>query len=199
MAKKSLLFECQACGYTTPRWMGKCTSCGSWDSLVELSKDQIEHLKSIQSSPSHSNQKATPLDKIKEESFCRFSSGLGELDHMLGGGIVDGSLTLIGGAPGIGKSTLLLKVAGNIATNATPVLYLSGEESPGQIKLRAERMGIQSDAIYLLGEIDIDLIVNEIKQKPYKLVVIDSIQTLYKSDLPSAPGSVAQVREVTLN
>ena len=128
MAKKKTLFECQACGFQSPRWMGKCTSCGEWESMVELTSDQIKFLKETSSTSSTSIQsKAMPITEVNEDNITRFTSGSKELDLVLGGGIVPGSLTLIGGSPGIGKSTLLLKIAGNLAHQNKPVLYVSGK------------------------------------------------------------------------
>jgi len=198
MAKKKTLFECQACGFQSPRWMGRCTSCGGWDTMVELTAAQIEALKSMPSSAAVvGTQKARPITSVEEDDIERFSSGSRELDLVLGGGIVSGSLTLIGGSPGIGKSTLLLKIAGNLAAAGRKVLYVSGEESAGQIKLRANRLGANSDNLFLLNEIDLESIKSEIEKEDYGFIVIDSIQTLYSGDVPSAPGSVTQVRTIT--
>ena len=197
MAKKKTLFECQACGFQSPRWMGKCTSCGEWESMVELSADQIKFLKETSSSKSSAITKAKPITQIEEDNITRFGSGSGELDLVLGGGIVPGSLTLIGGSPGIGKSTLLLKIAGNLAREGTKVLYVSGEESAGQIKLRANRLEANHDDLYLLSEINLASVIAEINNEDYGFIVIDSIQTLYSDETPSAPGSVTQVRTIT--
>jgi len=139
MAKKKTLFECQACGFQSPRWMGKCTSCNQWDTMIELTNEQIKFLQDTKSIIPDTS-KAMPITQIKEDNITRFSSGSSELDLVLGGGIVPGSLTLIGGSPGIGKSTLLLKIAGNLAKLDKKILYVSGEESAGQIKLRANRL-----------------------------------------------------------
>ncbi len=199
MAKKKTLFECQACGFQTPRWMGKCPSCGEWESLVELSAEQIKFLKETGSASRNvgAKAKAQPITEIDEENFTRFPSGSRELDLVLGGGIVPGSLTLIGGSPGIGKSTLLLKIAGNLAEAEKKVLYVSGEESAGQIKLRANRLGANHERLYLLSEINLESVLNEIDRRDYDFIVIDSIQTLYSDETPSAPGSVTQVRTIT--
>ncbi len=196
MAKKKTLFECQNCGFQTPRWIGKCPSCNSWDSLIELNSEQIEYLKSS-SSNLVAKSKAIPITKIKAEDIVRFSSDSNELDLVLGGGIVPGSLTLIGGSPGIGKSTLLLKIAGNLANLENEVLYVSGEESASQIKLRGDRLGANCDKLYLLAEINMQNVIEEIESKDYAFIVIDSIQTIYDSEVPSAPGSVTQVRAIT--
>ena len=198
MAKKKTLFECQACGFQSPRWMGKCTSCGEWETMVELTAEQIKFLKETTSSSTASRQpKATPITEVNEDNITRFPSGSSELDLVLGGGIVPGSLTLIGGSPGIGKSTLLLKIAGNLAQQNKEVLYVSGEESAGQIKLRANRLDANHDKLYLLSEINLNAVISEINNRNYAFIVIDSIQTLYAEETPSAPGSVTQVRTIT--
>ncbi len=198
MAKKKRLFECQACGFQAPRWMGKCPACGTWESLIELSADQIKYVEATAGIAAAAPQtRAQPITAIDEENIARFASGSRELDLVLGGGIVPGSLTLIGGSPGIGKSTLLLKIAGHLAHSGLSVLYVSGEESAGQIKLRANRLDANHDRLYLLSEIVLQSIVDEIAAQPYGFVVIDSIQTLYSDAIPSAPGSVTQVRTVT--
>ena len=178
--------------------MGKCTSCGAWETMVELTAEQIKFV-SETSSPSISrmNSKAKPITEIDEDTIVRFSSGSRELDLVLGGGIVPGSLTLIGGSPGIGKSTLLLKIAGNLAQQNRRVLYVSGEESSGQIKMRANRLSSNHDLLYLLPEINLQAVLNEIASESYQFIVIDSIQTLYSDETPSAPGSVTQVRTIT--
>ncbi len=198
MSKIKTLFECQHCGFTTPKWMGKCTNCGAWDSFVELNKQEIEVLKET-SSLSVKNSKALSINDIKEEELLRFSSYDKELDMVLGGGIVRGSLTLIGGSPGVGKSTLLLKVAGAVAKSGKNVLYVSGEESSSQIKLRANRLSANHDSLYLLSEIRLEQILVELEHREYELIVIDSIQTLYSDSISSAPGSVTQVRQITFD
>ncbi len=196
MSKKKILFECQHCGLTTPRWMGKCTNCGAWDSFVELNEHQQEVSKQIKST-SATPAKAQSINDIKEEEIFRFSSGNIELDMVLGGGVVPGSLTLIGGSPGVGKSTLLLKVGGDIASSAKNVLYVSGEESSSQIKLRANRLKSNQDSLYLLSEIRLEQVVIELEHRDYDFIIIDSIQTLYSENISSAPGSVTQVRQIT--
>lgn len=197
MAKKKTLFECQACGFQSPRWMGKCTSCGEWESMVELTTDQIKFLKESSTAVHTSKNRAQPITDIQEDNITRSTSGSKELDLVLGGGIVPGSLTLIGGSPGIGKSTLLLKIAGNLANRGTKVLYVSGEESAGQIKLRANRLGANHSNLYLLSEINLGSVLSEIHNETYGFIVIDSIQTLYSEETSSAPGSVTQVRTIT--
>ncbi|MBU1668736.1 DNA repair protein RadA [bacterium] len=198
MAKKKTLFECQACGFQSARWLGKCTGCNQWDTMMELSTEQIKFVEeSKQSSSSSISPKAMSITEVKQENIERFSSESKELDLVLGGGIVPGSLTLIGGSPGIGKSTLLLKIAGNLAKKKIPVLYVSGEESAGQIKLRADRLNANEKELFLLPEINLQSILHEIKNKNYGFIIIDSIQTLYSDETPSAPGSVTQVRTIT--
>ena len=200
MAKKRTLFECQSCGFQSPRWMGKCTSCNEWESMIELNAEQIKFLKETsRNSGADTTNKAKPITQIEEDNITRFSSKICELDLVLCGGIVPGSLTLIGGSPGVGKSTLLLKIAGNLAHDNKKILYVSGEESAGQIKLRANRLDANHDNLYLLPEINLSSVVSEINNQPYELIVIDSIQTLYSDETPSAPGSVTQVRTITFD
>ncbi|WP_418640432.1 DNA repair protein RadA [Sulfurimonas sp. ST-27] len=196
MAKKKILFECQHCGLTTPKWMGKCTNCGAWDSFIELNEHQQEVVKQTKSTTS-SSAKAVSINDIVEEEIYRFSSLDDELDNVLGGGIVPGSLTLIGGSPGVGKSTLLLKVGSNIASTGKDVLYVTGEESAGQIKLRANRLKSNHDSLYLLSEIRLEQILVELEHRKYDFLIIDSIQTIYSENISSAPGSVTQVRQIT--
>ena len=196
MAKKKVLFECQHCGLTTPKWMGKCTNCGAWDSFVELNEHQQEVVKQTKTSSSKS-AKAVSINEIVEEEVYRYSSLDPELDNVLGGGVVPGSLTLIGGSPGVGKSTLLLKVGSNIASLNKNVLYVTGEESAGQIKLRANRLNSNQDKLYLLSEIRLQQILVELEHRSYDFLIIDSIQTIYSEDITSAPGSVTQVRQIT--
>jgi len=196
MVKKKVLFECQHCGLTTPKWMGKCTNCGAWDSFVELNEHQQEVVKQTKSTSSTS-AKAISINEVVEEEIYRFSSLDTELDNVLGGGIVPGSLTLIGGSPGVGKSTLLLKVGANIASLNKDVLYVTGEESTSQIKLRANRLKSNHDSLYLLSEILLEQILVELEHRKYDFLIIDSIQTIYSENITSAPGSVTQVRQIT--
>ncbi len=198
MAKRKVIFECQACGFQSPRWLGKCTGCQQWDTMTELTSEQVKFVEESRSNATNPNStKAISITKVKQENITRFSSGSKELDLVLGGGIVPGSLTLIGGSPGIGKSTLLLKISGNLAKQRRNVLYVSGEESAGQIKLRADRLDANEKELFLLAEINLHTILEEIKSKNYGFVIIDSIQTLYSEETPSAPGSVTQVRTIT--
>ncbi len=200
MAKQKTLFECQACGLQSSRWMGKCTNCGEWESMIELNNEQIKYLKETSGVKNKNIESmAQAITAIKQEEIDRFSSGSKELDLVLGGGIVASSLTLIGGSPGIGKSTLLLKIAGNVAQSGKNVLYVSGEESLGQIKLRSDRLDANSDNLFLLCEINLQNIIAEIARTEYSMIVIDSIQTLYSEDSPTASGSVTQVRTITFD
>lgn len=197
MAKKNkTLFECQHCGEQATKWLGKCPNCGGWDSFIELNQQQQEIIKQT-AKVINTTSKATPITQIQQDDVTRFSSNNDEFDLVLGGGIVPGSLTLIGGSPGVGKSTLLLKVAGSIASSGKKVLYVSGEESAGQIKLRANRLEANNDNLYLLSEIKLEEIMDELLRQEYEVCIIDSIQTIYSSNLTSAPGSVSQVREIT--
>ena len=198
MAKIKQIFECQACGNQVSKWMGKCPNCNDWDSFIELNESQKEFIK--QQAKSINNQsEAISITEVQEDDIIRFSTNDIEFDLVLGGGIVPGSLILIGGSPGVGKSTLLLKVSGNIAKSGKKVLYVSGEESAGQIKLRANRLEANEDNIFLLSEIKLENIQNEISTKKYEVVVIDSIQTIYSQSLTSAPGSVSQIREIAFS
>ena len=197
MAKAKPFYECQACGLVTPKWMGKCTNCGAWDSFVELKGDVKKAASASKTVGAQAAVGAIQITEIREENVTRFPSGEPELDTVLGGGIVPGSLTLVGGSPGVGKSTLLLKVGGNLAAAGKKVLYVSGEESAGQIKLRANRIGANKENLYLLSAINMEAIVEELDAKKYDLAIIDSIQTIYSENNASAPGSVTQVREIT--
>ncbi len=196
MAKKKILFECQHCGLTTPKWMGKCTNCGAWDSFVELNEHQQEVVKQTKST-STSKTKAISINDIQESEVFRYSSLDKELDGVLGGGVVPGSLTLIGGSPGVGKSTLLLKVGSNIASLGKNVLYVTGEESTSQIKLRSNRLKSNENSLYLLSEIRLEQVLVELEHREYEFIIIDSIQTIYSENISSAPGSVTQVRQIT--
>lgn len=197
MAKKKNIFECQSCGLTSPKWLGKCTECGSWDSFIELSQDQQTVLKEIAHATSTPSS-AIAITDVKEENVERFSTADTELDLVLGGGLVPGSLVLIGGSPGVGKSTLLLKIAANIASlQKSDTLYVTGEESASQIKIRANRLDANEKQLFLLPEIELEKVLAEARKRPYSCIVIDSIQTLYSAKVSSAPGSVSQVREIT--
>ena len=196
MAKTKTVFECQACGNQQSKWVGKCPQCGAWDSFLELNAQQIETLKEISKSTAKPSL-AKQISEVEIEKITRISTQNSELDLVLGGGVVEGSLVLIGGSPGIGKSTLLLKIASNFAAQSKKTLYVSGEESASQIKMRAQRLDAVKDGLFLLTEILLKNILAEVRKNEYKILVIDSIQTLYSEKIASAPGSVSQVREIT--
>lgn len=193
MAKAKTVFTCQSCGYENPKWLGKCPGCGSWNTMVEEQKSPpTEFGRAVTISTGNKPQSIT---KIKSGEYERYDTGITELNRVLGGGLVKGSLTLISGDPGIGKSTLLLQTANNIAKKVGKVLYVSGEESEEQIKMRGDRLEVTSPELYILSETNIDIIEQHIDDIEPIFVIIDSIQTLFKSNITSAPGSVSQVRE----
>ena len=180
--------------------MGKCPNCDAWDEFLELSSAQQQVLKETsESTTSKTTKKAIPITEVQEENHERFSSNDTELDLVLGGGIVPGSLTLIGGSPGVGKSTLLLKIGSNLAKSGKKVLYVSGEESLGQIKIRANRLDANHKDLYLLSEIKLENVFTQLHKESYDILIVDSIQTLYSEKVSSAPGSVSQVREITFD
>ncbi|MDO4975990.1 MAG: DNA repair protein RadA [Eubacteriales bacterium] len=195
MAKIKTVFFCKECGYEASKWMGQCPGCRQWNTLVEekvsASKKEKNGVSGLPSS------KMTSIFQISMEEEDRISSGMPELDRVLGGGIVKGSLTLVGGDPGIGKSTLLLQVCRNLGNQGKTILYVSGEESLKQIKMRAQRLGDFEKEIFLYCETDINAAVALIREKKPDMVVVDSVQTMYSDDISSAAGSVSQVREVT--
>ncbi|MCK5293504.1 MAG: DNA repair protein RadA, partial [Arcobacteraceae bacterium] len=194
--KKSSIFECQHCAEQSAKWLGKCPNCGAWESFYELTTEQRETIKKV-SKLSTSESKAIPITQIEQDNITRFSTLNEEFDLVMGGGIVPGSLTLIGGSPGVGKSTLLLKIAGNLAKSGKKVLYVSGEESGSQIKMRATRLDANEENLFLLSQIQLEAIQDELLRQDYEIAIIDSIQTIYSDKLTSAPGSVSQVREIT--
>ncbi len=199
MAKgKTTIFYCQHCGYESSKWMGQCPGCKEWNSLVEETVDKAV-LKNAGGVLKKTTERAEPcvLSEVAIQEENKMLTGIGELDRVLGGGIVQGSLTLVGGDPGIGKSTLLLQVCRNLSCAGHKVLYISGEESQVQIKMRADRIGAFTEQMLLLCETSLDTIAEVIRQKKPELVVIDSIQTMYNDSVTAAPGSVSQVREST--
>ncbi|MFL5705903.1 MAG: DNA repair protein RadA [Ktedonobacteraceae bacterium] len=204
MPKTRIKFVCQQCGGEQSKWVGKCSDCGAWNSMeevVEIPQSPAQQRRPALSGNSNVAQGThipLVLPEIKPLAHQRISVGYPEMDRVLGGGLVAGSLTLIGGEPGIGKSTLLLQVSGAIAKNAGPVLYVSGEESIEQVKMRAERLDISGERLYLLAAIELDVIAEALNRLKPSLVVVDSIQTVLSSHLTSAPGSISQVRECTL-
>ena len=195
MAKEKSVYSCQACGYQSPKWMGKCPDCQGWNTLVEEKK--IEKSEILLERTFHEEGRSpTPITALIAQKTPRISTKIKEFDRVLGGGLVDGSLVLVGGDPGIGKSTLVLQAFDSIAKQNTPVLYVSGEESLEQTKLRADRLKAGNEYLYLLSETLLEKVVQEVKKLKPKVLAIDSVQTLYTSELESAPGSIGQVREV---
>lgn len=192
-AKKSIFF-CQNCGHEESKWLGQCPMCKEWNTFVE---EKMTLSKTVEAAKSRGELEVVTLSSVSTTEDERIKTGIGELDRVLGGGIVPGSLVLVGGDPGIGKSTLLLQVCQRLAENKKKVLYISGEESLKQIKLRANRMGDFSENLYLLCETNLDLIRTVIEREKPETVIIDSIQTMYNEAVSSAPGSVSQVREST--
>ena len=195
MAKSKTVFVCNECGYESAKWLGKCPACNAWNSFFE-EKVIKEKDGAFISDKKTKSSKPTTLNSIEGKEASRTSTGVGELDRVLGGGLVKGSLVLLGGEPGIGKSTLILQIC-NKMKGEGKVLYVSGEESAEQIKIRADRLNIKNEDILFLGETDIDLIADAIKETNPKLVIIDSIQTMYSDEITSAAGTVSQVREIT--
>ena len=193
MAKKKTSYQCTACGYETPRWLGKCPECGAWNTIEEIMV-QEEIAKPLKQRGG-TGSSATPMRDIETGNQVYTSSGLPELDRVLGGGIVEGALMLVGGDPGIGKSTLLLQVCHHLSKTGKRVLYVSGEESARQIKLRAQRLGAQDSEMMVLAENAMDQVEEKMKAYAPDFCVIDSIQTMYRPEMGSAPGSVSQVRE----
>ncbi len=192
MKKIKTAFFCQNCGHQSLKWLGKCPSCEEWNRFAE---EEIRAIDPAGPAGIEFNESPLPIDEIVADEKERMTTGIAEMDRVLGGGIVNGSVTLVGGDPGIGKSTLLLQVVHNLAEKDLKILYISGEESAKQIKLRGKRIGASSKNLFVLVEIDLDNIVKHIKEISPRAVVIDSIQTMYSPVLTSAPGSVGQVRE----
>ena len=192
MSKLRVQYVCQSCGHASPKWLGRCPECGEWNSFVE----EVPAAAHVRGAPSSSSA-PIPITDVPEATEPRVSTGMAELDRVLGGGLVQGSLVLVGGEPGVGKSTLLTMISQRLASAGRTVLYVSGEESTQQIKLRAQRLGVAARSLLLLAETSLDAIVDAAGTVEPQVMVIDSIQTVYKPDLPSAPGSVGQVREST--
>ena len=193
MAKTKTIFVCNECGNESSKWLGKCPACNSWNTFFE---QKIVETKSSNSKKEKTANTPQKLSTYEAKDTIRIPTGFGELDRVLGGGLVKGSLTLLGGEPGIGKSTLILQLCDKVKGEGK-VLYVSGEESAEQIKLRADRLGINNEDILFLGETDIDIVNKAIIELNPKLVIIDSIQTMYSEEITAAPGSVSQVREIT--
>jgi DNA repair protein RadA/Sms len=192
MSKHKTVYTCQQCGFQAKKWLGKCSDCGQWNTMVE---ERVESTGSVHKLITTVSS-AQSYHEIDSQYNARQLSGLVEFDRVLGGGIVPGSLILIGGDPGVGKSTLLLQVAEKLSQTGGSVLYVSGEESERQLKLRGERLGLAPNQLYLLPETCLERIFNEIERLKPANVIVDSVQTVYSERLESAPGSVAQVREV---
>ncbi|MEG1746925.1 MAG: DNA repair protein RadA [Oscillospiraceae bacterium] len=197
--KAKTVFYCTECGNETPKWQGKCTACGAWNTVVEqppeAKKKADDHRVSGLRSGSINRPRA--LESIETTDELRFETGMSELDRVLGGGAVRGSLVLVGGAPGIGKSTLMLQICDNLCRFAK-VLYVSGEESERQIKLRAERLKVRGEGLYLLAETNLEDVIESVNQLKPDILIVDSIQTLYNGDLTTSPGSIGQVKDCTM-
>ena len=206
-SKRKTGFFCQECGYESAKWAGQCPACKAWNTMVEepvritsvRSSGGASRGSSAKFSLGEGNKsfKPVPLSSVEEKEESRFSTGMAELDRVLGGGVVSGSLILVGGDPGIGKSTILLQTSCNMALRGIPVIYISGEESLRQIKIRASRIANAPDSLRFMCETNLDIISEVVIREKPKVVVIDSIQTMYSEDVGSAPGSVSQVRETT--
>ena len=192
MAKARTIYACQACGFQSPRWLGRCPDCQAWNTLVE---ERVESESAPQRAAAEGARgEAQPITAVRAADAERYPSGIGELDRVLGGGVVPGSVVLIGGDPGIGKSTLVLQALAALARGGT-TLYVSGEESPQQIKMRADRLGITEDRLLVLAETSLERIIEHTKKIKPAVLAIDSIQTVFTENLSSAPGSIGQVRE----
>ncbi|MBQ6646196.1 MAG: DNA repair protein RadA [Clostridia bacterium] len=194
MAKQKTVFICAECGYTTAKWLGRCPDCGKWNTLnEEIATPEVEAPK-LKRAPGQ-GAPALPIAQVPDEAAMRLDTGIDELNRVLGGGIVEGSMVLVGGDPGIGKSTLLTQLSANISNTGRRVLYVSGEESARQIKLRAGRLGADKSGFWVLSETDLNIIEQRMTEVAPEVMIIDSIQTMFLPSLASAPGSVSQVRE----
>jgi DNA repair protein RadA/Sms len=189
MARNINNYVCSECGYKSSKWMGRCPNCNTWNTFIEEREDKTDDVV-LKVEPAS-------IVKIESKNRPRLSSGIGELDRVLGGGIVSGSLVLLGGAPGIGKSTLILQVASLFSKKYKKVLYISGEESATQLKLRAERLNALDEELYILAETEFDQIEALLAKENYNLVIVDSIQTIYDPRLDTSPGSIPQIKEIT--
>ena len=196
MAKTKTVFFCTNCGNETPKWQGRCPSCGAWNTMEEHIEKPVAAGK-IKTAPIGLCRKPQRLSQLDIQSESRFSTGMGELDRVLGGGAVAGSLVLVGGAPGIGKSTLLLQICDSLCTDRK-VLYVSGEESERQLKLRADRLGVSPEELYILSETRLSDIMESVEETKPDILIVDSIQTLYNDENDSSPGSVSQVKDCTM-
>ena len=195
--KDKTVFYCTECGNETGKWFGQCPACGQWNTLVEAPSAGLNKSKAgaVKASATLRNQPKR-ITELDDRAEIRFSTGMGELDRVLGGGAVIGSLVLVGGAPGIGKSTLLLQICGNLSNQR--ILYVTGEESARQLKLRAQRLGVDQEDLFVYAETNLDNILQNIDELKPDVVIIDSIQTMFNGDLSSGPGSVSQVKDCTM-
>lgn len=196
MAKAKTVFYCTNCGNETPRWQGKCPACGAWNTIEEHIEKPVP-VGRAKAAPVGQSRKPQKISEVSSSGELRFSTGMGELDRVLGGGAVAGSLVLVGGAPGIGKSTLLLQICNSLCTGRK-VLYISGEESERQLKLRANRLGVAPDSLYILSETRLSDMMEAVKQLEPDILIVDSIQTLYNEENDSSPGSISQVKDCTM-
>ena len=196
MAKAKTVFYCTACGNESPKWQGRCAACGAWNTMEEHIEKPVAAGKA-KSSPVGMSRKPQRIQEVDCDSEIRFSTGMGELDRVLGGGAVAGSLVLVGGAPGIGKSTLLLQICNSLCSGRK-VLYVSGEESERQLKLRAIRLGVSPNDLYILSETRLSDVLEAVEEMQPDILIADSIQTLYNEENESSPGSVSQVKDCTM-
>ncbi len=196
MAKTKTVFYCTNCGNESPKWQGRCTACGAWNTMEEHIEKPVAAGKA-KSSPVGQSRKPQRIQEVDTDGEIRFSTGMGELDRVLGGGAVAGSLVLVGGAPGIGKSTLLLQICNSLCAGRS-VLYVSGEESERQLKLRAQRLGVAPQELYILSETRLSDVLESVEELSPDILIVDSIQTLYREENESSPGSVSQVKDCTM-
>ncbi len=197
MAKTKTVFYCTECGNESPKWQGRCSACGTWNTMQEHIEKSSATMRA-RSAPVGISRKTQKIQELNTDDEIRFSTGMGELDRVLGGGAVAGSLVLVGGAPGIGKSTLLLQICNSLCEGRS-VLYISGEESERQIKMRAVRLGVSPENLYILSETRLSDILEAVEELKPDILIVDSIQTLYNEAIDSSPGSVTQVKDCTMN
>ena len=193
MARARVVYECQNCGFQSPKWLGRCPDCGRWDSLVEEAVAAPSNTRG--DGDAGAAREPSPIHAVTTDTGSRLRSGIEEFDRVLGGGLVDGSAVLIGGDPGIGKSTLLLQAVAGLSHDGPPCLYVSGEESEQQVKMRGRRIALASSSLLVLSETSLERILEQVKAVKPAVLVVDSIQTVHTSAIPSAPGSIGQVRE----
>lgn len=196
MSKSKIIYYCTECGNESPKWQGRCSACGAWNTMVEFIEKSTAAGR-VKSSPVGVSRKARRLHELDNDDEIRFFTGMGELDRVLGGGAVAGSLVLVGGAPGIGKSTLLLQICNRLCSERT-VLYVSGEESERQLKMRAIRLGVDPESLFILSETHLTDILTSVDEIKPDILIVDSIQTLYNVDNDSSPGSISQVKDCTM-